>query len=168
MTVAEINRRHDGERVHALGGSILRDNLLLRARRLFETVDELLVDGLAVRLRLREIHLADVLRLLRVGDRQTFLIGHIDATRIEELDIADERVDRVELDRAVDDADELLLLIEHRISDDRDELAARARDGRPRDAGLLRLAHLLDVSARRAIHIDALVAKGMAVDIGEG
>ena len=168
MAVAEINRRHDGERIHALGSPVLRDHLLLRARRLLEAIDELLVDGLAVRLRLREIHLADVLRLLRVGDRQAILIRHIDAARIEELDIADKRVNRVELDRTVDDADELLVLIEHWIGDDRDELAARAGDGGRCDAWLLRLAHLLDVAARRTIHIDALVAKGMSVDIGEG
>ena len=135
----------------------------MRANRLLEAIDELLVNRLAIRLRLRQIHLADIFWLLRIGNRDAVLIGDVDAARLHVLDLADDVIDVLELDRAVDDADEVVTAIEHRIGDDRDELAARARNRWPRHVRLLRLADLLDVLARRAIHVDALVAHGLAV-----
>ena len=135
----------------------------MRARGLLETLDELRIERLAVRLRLREIHLADVFRLLRIGDRDAVLVGDVNAARLHVLDAADEVADAVKLDRAVDDAREVLAVIQDWIRDDRDELAARAGDRRARHIRLLCLAHLLDVVARRAVHVLALVAHGLAV-----
>ena len=85
------------------------------------------------------------------------LVRNKGIARIEQFHVTDDLGQRVELHRPVDDADQRPVL-QHRIGEHTDELARGAGDRRRCKKRLFRLAHLLDVVARRAIHILSRIA----------
>ena len=156
--VLQLHRQELRTDVLARRASILHRMLLATRHRLFESLHEVRVEDSALSLVfLGEVELSHILGTIVAHDDDAGLIRDVGIARLKELDGADDLHQGVELDRAVDDAGQLPA-VQHGIGHHADELPRRARDGGRRKIRFLRLAHLLDIVARGAVHILSLIA----------
>ena len=132
---------------------------LLTARyRILERLYERLVKNPVLSLiLLGKIQFPDIVRPIMTRNDDAALVRNKGIARIEQFHVTDDLGQRVELHRPVDDADQLPAL-QHRIGEHTDELARGAGDRRRCKKRLFRLAHLLDVVTRGAIHILSRIA----------